>query len=130
MTQSDFVRRTIVVNHARMIDGNVGSLLFEVAHGISTSLHQPVNKRICIVDSRFRIIYEPRLDGAPFAYESFAFIHRQLADVVLLDSLLTLCKHSFAVPGPVLADCAIVFRPETLAQSDGSSLLRHDPRDC
>jgi hypothetical protein len=65
VAQRDHVGRAIVLDHARVVDRNIGCALLEVADRIAACRHDLANKLIGLVGGAGRIVHELGLNGLP-----------------------------------------------------------------
>src|SRR5262245_29353172 len=81
VTYRDVMAASKVLDHARIIDGNIGDPLIPVRHRVPTQRHHLSDQRLCISQRAFGIVDESRLNGTPGRAETSRLVRRQRPDV-------------------------------------------------
>src|SRR5262245_11481189 len=76
VTHRDVVAASKILDHARIITGNIGDALIPVRHRIATQRHHLGDQRIRINQRAFRIVDEARLNGTPSRAETSRLVRR------------------------------------------------------
>ena len=89
----DLVGRPVVLDHDRMLDGDVRGAAIEILRdGIATLAHHLADERVGLADRRRRLIDERALRPSPALGEALARLGLELADLELLMSLTPLAQ--------------------------------------
>src|SRR5262245_66597910 len=78
----------VVLDHERVIHGNVRGTLLEIPHRIAAALHHFLDQPISLVHGRTRIVHESRLLVAPHLRVTLAVGIEQRPDSQPLDAPL------------------------------------------
>ena len=92
MAQGYLVRDPVVGHELRVVDGEVGGALVEIADGIAARVHGLADQFVRAADRRARIIDEIGLDHAPPLHVALGFLAAQRPDVEALDALLAISE--------------------------------------
>jgi hypothetical protein len=87
-----------------VIDGNVGSPLFEFGHWIATGSHHLAHETVSISNCDPRIIYKASLLALPCFGKARTLLGRQTTNMKLLDALGTVFKDRLRSPTVALFD--------------------------
>src|SRR5258708_25157965 len=116
------MRDSVVLDNVRIINGDVGRLLFEIGHGVTTLLQRPVDQCISLPHRHFGLVYKTCLQVAPLGCVTAANFRAKRLDVQLADALLALVQYrlGFARFAARLVDRAVVFGAELVSEPAGS----------
>ena len=141
LAKRDIVGFTIVVDHQRVVHGNIRRPLFKVSYRIAAGRHHIAQK---LVGFRYRTpgaVNEPPLDVAPRLGEPRPIVRGKRTDVESLDSLITpieLCLRM--TPAPATCQGAGIlgatklraqpFRPAPAENQQPGNACNHNHPEC
>ena len=117
VAQRDIVCSAVIFDDQRVVHGNVGSTLFEIAHGIPAGPHDLIDELICEGNRASRIINELRLHSSPAVFKTGAVRWRKRNNLKLFSALCPKLEDVFtAVNITLFSHNSIIFRAETLTE--------------
>src|SRR5262245_45335755 len=119
MPQGNRVSCPVVLDNASVIDGQIGSLMFEISHRVTARGHDFTEKPIGLAHRPVWIVHKPCLHHSPSIEVAVSSNSIQRVDVILLDPLFDFFESRLATTASGFADRAIVFGTETFAKSPG-----------
>ncbi|HVE33044.1 MAG TPA: hypothetical protein VNC18_05775 [Gemmatimonadaceae bacterium] len=87
MPLGDLACRAVVLDDARVMDGEIRGALVEVGHRIPADFHDFFDEAIGARDSAARVVDEEGLDVAPFLSETRPLLRREWTNLESLDAL-------------------------------------------
>jgi len=114
---SNIVGSAIVFHNSGMVNGNIGRTLVEVAHGITSSLHNVQDQAVSNRDCGLGIVYKLALDFIPPIVKAGSIGWRKWTDLEFFPPLLAKFQYAFTFAHVAfLPYHAIVLRSKAFAQ--------------
>jgi hypothetical protein len=130
MKHGDVAGCAVVLNDMRVIDGEIGRPLVEICHRVTSSSHQGCQRIIRFIDGCLRIVDKLGLDLPPTCVELLAFRRVEIADLELLDTLLSFGQHRLRRAfRSTLAHRSFVLGSKAFPQGRLSTLHHYDRDD-
>jgi len=130
-TERDLLRRSIILDHVRVLDRYVSRPLFEIrVNRIASVAHHSLNQLVGLADSCYRLIHEVALRRSPLLQVAFASGRLQGPDLEPADSLAAI--RQLLLGGLLIAALchdAAVFWAELIPKSPGPLLTRNKNPD-
>ena len=125
----DRVRLAVVLDHVRVVDGDVVRLLVEVLDRIAALAHDLGHERVGVGQRARRLIDELGLRRPPALGVALARRRLERADVIGTSAVEALAQLGFTVARAALFDHAVVLRTEAFAQLGGAALPHEQHAD-
>ena len=117
----------VILNHHRVVNGQVVRTPIKVFEGIATRSHHLRDEVIGFAHGALRVINKARLNATPFAGKRIGLILSQLAQVETADALGALPQNGISTCGTDSLNGSFVLGPKALAQVHASPPARESP---
>src|SRR5688572_5862806 len=130
LADGDVVRDTVVLHDVRMVYRDVRGALLEVAHGVTSELHEVGDEAVGFDHGALRVVDESSLVGSPRFSELPSVLFVDRLDVQLLYAVDTGAELALGVPRiAMLADQPLILGTEFRMELVRPALLHEHERD-
>jgi hypothetical protein len=116
--QRERASNAVVLDHDRMVHGQVGGAALEVLEWIAARRHHLRDELIGVPDRALRIVDKSRLDATPFTGERGHLFLSELVQVEAADALGALAQNRIGTRWTDSLDGPFVFGSKTFSQVD------------